>query len=185
MRDVSGILFPLRGDCHFSRPAVTRRLKRPTQKTRTSSPFGPGGPASSYLVLQPIRFTPSGCRHPTRELLPHVFTLTSREAVIFCGTCCYPFGHLPVRKYGALRCPDFPRAGFPDPRQSLSSPPQKYVFFRRQKAVVRRKNCIFAANNPNQHEKNRHFPLFRPLLRHGFRAKRRTPSRDCGDGETV
>ena len=133
MRDVSGILFPFRGDCHFSRPTVTRRLKRPTQKTRTSSPFGPGGPASSYLVLQPIRFTPSECRHPTRELLPHVFTPTSRrrstlrlyKAVVFCGTCCCPCGHLPVRKYGALRCPDFPRAGFPDPRQSLSSPRQK------------------------------------------------------------
>ena len=131
MRDVSGILFPLRGDCHFSRPTVTRRLKRPTQKTRTSSPFGPGGPASSYLVLQPIRFTPSGCRHPMRELLPHVFTLTSCEAVVFCGTCCCPCGHLPVRKYGALCCPDFPRAGFPDPRQSLSSLRQKYIFFRR------------------------------------------------------
>ena len=53
-----------------------------------------------------------------RELLPHVLTLTSVEAVIFCGTCCYPKGHLPVRKYGALRCPDFPRAGSPGPRQS-------------------------------------------------------------------
>lgn len=32
------------------------------------------------------------------------------RAVIFCGTCCYPFRHLPVRKYGALCCPDFPHA---------------------------------------------------------------------------
>ena len=30
IRRVSGILFPFRGDCHFSRPAVTRRLQRPT-----------------------------------------------------------------------------------------------------------------------------------------------------------
>jgi len=31
-------------------------------------------------------------------------------AVIFCGTCCYPncLKYLPVRKYGALCCPDFP-----------------------------------------------------------------------------
>ena len=135
MRVVSGILFPFRGDCHFSSPTVTRRLKQPTQKTRTSSPFSPCGPASSYLVLQPIRFTPPGCHHPVRELLPHVFTLTCREtfretslqqAVIFCGTCCYPFGHLPVGKYGALCCPDFPRAGFPGARQSLSSRRQRY-----------------------------------------------------------
>ena len=132
MRDISGILFPLRGDCHFSRPAVARRLKRPTLRRRTSSPIGSQKePMSLYLVLQPIRFTPPECRHPTRELLPHVFTLTSCEAVIFCGTCCYPFGYLPVGKYGALRCPDFPRAGFPDPRQSSLIAAAKIGFFKK------------------------------------------------------
>ena len=74
-RRISGILFPLRGDCHFSRPAVTRRLKRPTLRRRTSSPFEAEASLSLYLDLQPIRFTPSECRHPMRELLPRVFTL--------------------------------------------------------------------------------------------------------------
>ena len=75
-RRISGILFPLRGDCHFSRPAVARRLKRPTLRRRTSSPFEAEAPLSLYLDLQPIRFTPAECRHPPRELLPRVFTLT-------------------------------------------------------------------------------------------------------------
>ena len=117
-RRISGILFPLRGDCHFSRPAVARRLKRPTLRRRTSSPFEAEAPLSLYLDLQPIRFTSSECHHPTRELLPRVFTLTPKGGIFFCGTVCCPCGHLPVKKYGALCCPDFPRAGFPDPRQS-------------------------------------------------------------------
>ena len=73
---ISGILFPLRGDCHFSRPAVAHRLKRPTLRRRTSSPLAPEGALSLYLDLQPIRFTPAECRHPPRELLPRVFILT-------------------------------------------------------------------------------------------------------------
>ena len=48
MRVVSGILFPLRGDCHFSRPVVAHRLKRPTLRQRTSSPLGFGGSPCLY-----------------------------------------------------------------------------------------------------------------------------------------
>ena len=117
-RRISGILFPLRGDCHFSRPAVARRLKRPTLRRRTSSPFEAEASLSLYLDLQPIRFTPAECRHPPRELLPHVFTLTLAGGIFFCGTVCYTCVYLPVKKYGALCCPDFPRAGSPGPRQS-------------------------------------------------------------------
>ena len=58
-----------------------------------------------------------------RELLPHVFTITTHcwVAVIFCGTCCLPncFEILPVRKWDALCCPDFP------------------LFFRRRTAIER------------------------------------------------
>ena len=75
-RRISGILFPLRGDCHFSRPAVAHRFKRPTLRRRTSNPFEAEAPLSLYLGLQPIRFTPAECRHPPRELVPRVFTLT-------------------------------------------------------------------------------------------------------------
>ena len=126
---ISGILFPLRGDCHFSRPAVACRLKRPTLRRRTSSPLAPEGALSLYLDLQPIRFTPAECRHPPRELLPRVFTLTLSGGIFFCGTVCCPCGHLPVKKYGALCCPDFPRAGFPGPRQSGLNRAAKLRFF--------------------------------------------------------
>ena len=71
----------MRGDCHFSRPAVAHRLKRPTLRRRTSSPFAPEGALPLYLDLQPIRFTSSECRHPMRELLPRVFTLTPRGGI--------------------------------------------------------------------------------------------------------
>lgn len=47
-RRISGILFPLRGDCHFSRPAVARRLKRPTLRRRTSSPLEARRPQCLY-----------------------------------------------------------------------------------------------------------------------------------------
>lgn len=45
--------------------------------------------------------------YPTFSPLPRPL---QAGAVIFCGTCCLPphGGSLPVRKYGALRCPDFP-----------------------------------------------------------------------------
>lgn len=46
-------------------------------------------------------------------LLPHLFTLTSNNiegGFPFCGTFCCPtvVEHLPVKKYAALCCPDFP-----------------------------------------------------------------------------
>ena len=45
------------------------------------------------------------------ELLPHIFTLTLRQAPsgYFLWHLLFPRkGNLPVRKYGALCCPDFP-----------------------------------------------------------------------------
>ena len=48
----------------------------------------PRGGVSSYLAFSPLPF----------------------RAVIFCGTSCRRLRRLPVRKYGALRCPDFPHA---------------------------------------------------------------------------
>lgn len=82
---------------------------------RTSSPQAP-----VYLVFQPIRFTPAGIADGgvSSYLAFSPLPFDKLRAVIFCGTCCCPCGHLPVKKYGALCCPDFPRAGFPGPRQS-------------------------------------------------------------------
>ena len=68
---------PLSGRLSFLYACSHPQAEATYPKTRTSSPTGPCGPASSYLDLQPIRFTPPGCHHPMRELLPHVFTLTS------------------------------------------------------------------------------------------------------------
>lgn len=51
MRVVSGILFPLRGDCHFSRPAVARRLKRPTLRRGRAALLKPESFVVSILGL--------------------------------------------------------------------------------------------------------------------------------------
>lgn len=73
--------------------------------------FAPDG---TYLALQPIRFTRPPCRHGAPwALTPHFHPYPGRAGtVIFCGTRCQvttcAVTCLPVRKYGALRCPDFP-----------------------------------------------------------------------------
>src|SRR5690606_2120991 len=68
--------------------------------------------SATYLTFQPPGFTAMHVTIQSRGLLPHVFTLISPEArrYIYCGTFrITPFGvTLPVRKRGALRCPDFP-----------------------------------------------------------------------------
>ncbi len=99
-------------------PAVARRLKRPTPRHRASNPRLP-----VYMALQPVSGTAS--RVTTRRkmdsfspvwsggLLPRLFTLTvchtkCTAAVFLCYLELYPCEYLPVRKDGALRCPDFP-----------------------------------------------------------------------------
>jgi len=60
------------------------------------------------MALQPERFTQSTVTSTTRELLPHVFTLTMQAwRFIFCGTFCVK-DTLRFQRFGALRCPDFP-----------------------------------------------------------------------------
>ncbi len=56
----------------------------------------PRGGVSSYLAFSPLPFD-------------------KLRAVIFCGTSCRCLQRLPVRKYGALRCPDFPHADLRQP----------------------------------------------------------------------
>jgi hypothetical protein len=65
------------------------------------------------MVFQPIRCTAPCVAIGTGELLPHLFTLATsfafaQEGRTFSVTLLYPRGYLPVRKYGALCCPDFP-----------------------------------------------------------------------------
>jgi hypothetical protein len=73
----------------------------------------------TYLVFQPIRFTLPprllGARWAlTPPFHPYPNAASWLRRYIFCGTVCYRLAcaaqHLPVRKYGALCCPDFPRA---------------------------------------------------------------------------
>ena len=56
-----------------------------------------------------------------RELLPHIFTLTPRQAQSGYFLWHWLFavaGNLPVRKYGALCCPDFPHPAHGKARQN-------------------------------------------------------------------
>ncbi len=89
---------------HLSSPGIAVGVIRPTPRlgraalrcryTRSFNPSGvrlpasPSGPVSSYLTFSPLP-------HPGAGLL-------------FSVTLLYPFGYLPVRKDGALCCPDFP-----------------------------------------------------------------------------
>ena len=60
------------------------------------------------MTLQPIRRTASYITIRPGELLPHLFTLTGQVRRSFSVTLLYPHGQLPVKKYGALCCPDVP-----------------------------------------------------------------------------
>jgi len=77
---------------HLSCPAVTRgnQTTYPFRHSFYGIRASNSALDGTYLVFQPIRFTPILHRCKTSELLPHFFTLTSCEAVIFCGTVC-PF----------------------------------------------------------------------------------------------
>ena len=65
-----------------------------------------------YMVFQPIRCTAHSVATTTGKLLPHLFTLIPillvKSGRLFSVTLLYPRGYLPVRKHGALCCPDFP-----------------------------------------------------------------------------
>jgi hypothetical protein len=90
---------------HLSCPDISAWIIRPTPRHRTSSPYRrytwsfnpsgvrlqmlPPGPVSSYLTFSP-------------------FPLTNGSGRLFSVTLLYPHGYLPVRKDGALCCPDFP-----------------------------------------------------------------------------
>jgi len=64
----------------------------------------------TYLVFQLLRFTAIPVARKSRELLPHVFTLTSQLAGGLFSVALAVAGcrRLPVRKQDALCCPDFP-----------------------------------------------------------------------------
>ena len=61
-----------------------------------------------YLSLQPIRHAARDITIASGGLLPHLFTLTPVWRRLFSVTLLYRYRQLPVKKYGALCCPDFP-----------------------------------------------------------------------------
>ena len=71
----------------------------------SSLPFG----LTVYLALQPMGRTASDVATGTGGLLPRLFTLVPAEpGRLFSVTLPRIFTRLPVRKHGALCCPDFP-----------------------------------------------------------------------------
>ena len=64
----------------------------------------------TYLVFQLLRFTAIPVARKSRELLPHVFTLTPTNCggIISVALAVARCRRLPVRKQDALCCPDFP-----------------------------------------------------------------------------
>ena len=92
--------------CHLSGPYVTAWLYRSTLRL---------GRATLSFVR---RFTRTfnfqnarlGCHHPTGGLLPHLLTLTLNNIRrSFSSAWSNPHGLLPVKKWNALCCPDFPQ----------------------------------------------------------------------------
>ena len=68
--------------------------------------------APVYTTLQPIRRT--AFRIPAEPVGSYpAFSPLPENRRLFSVTLLCPCGQLPVKKYGALRCPDFPPAGFP------------------------------------------------------------------------
>ena len=93
------------------------------------------------MTLQPIRRTASYIAIRPGELLPHLFTLTGRVRRLFSVTLLYPHGQLPVKKYGALCCPDVPPV-LKDERQTGRLQCDKGNSFNRQLKIENRDNHI-------------------------------------------
>jgi len=142
--------------CHLSRPAVTRPARQqPTPRHRASNPRQ----SSVYTVLQPARRTAGTCRHVRGGLLPRLFTLTARRRRSFSVTLLSPREDLPVRKRGALRCPDFPP---PPPVENIGS-----ILRRKQRQSLPAVRCKGNQSRPKRRisgdESPRKF-LPRPLI---------------------
>ncbi len=80
---------------HLSRPCVTTRLERPThhEVLILLSKQGRAAPSVTYLVFQPVRFTPPLVSPPMRWALTPPFHpyLAEARRYIFCGTICLQY----------------------------------------------------------------------------------------------
>ena len=91
--------------CHLSCLVVTNKLYRSTPRHRTCRPT-----CADIHDLSTHKAYGILCCQRTGELLPRLFTLTCaiRHRRLFSVMLLKPCGLLPVKKYGALCCPDFP-----------------------------------------------------------------------------
>ena len=86
--------------------------------------------APVYMILQPIRCTATIVTNATGKLLPHLFTLIPPLARrLFSVTLLCSREQLPVRKYGALCCPDFPPYQNDKATNRLAISIQRYGFY--------------------------------------------------------
>src|SRR5690554_6434771 len=113
--------------CHLSSPDFTVGIHRPTLQVERAA-------------LKPWftwSFSPQGlpsqrCHHRSGELLPRLFTMTSSlTSGLLISVALSVFRlleTLPVRKYGALYCPDFPLSRYTRQRQTDLPFVQNYAF---------------------------------------------------------
>ena len=101
-RPVSRVLCPLRGVCHSSIPCVATRLKRSTLRLGRAALKRRFTRTCSLQDTRPVHHCTAG------GLLPHLLTLTSERRRLFSSALLCLRRRLSVRKWNALRCPDFP-----------------------------------------------------------------------------
>ena len=107
---VSRVLFCLRSFYHLSVLYIAVQLKRPTHPDISREKEASSFAFRTYLVFQLLRFTAIPVARKSRELLPHVFTLTltNQGGIFSVALAVAGCRRLPVRKQDTLCCPDFP-----------------------------------------------------------------------------
>ena len=104
-QSISRVLCPLRGVCHSSMQCVTTKLKRSTLRLGRATLKRRFTWTCSLQDTRPVHRCTAG------GLLPHLLTLTptlEKEGRLFSSALLCLHRQLSVRKWSALRCPDFP-----------------------------------------------------------------------------
>ena len=155
--------FPKRGN-HFSTTAVTCSLKQPTRKETEADRLRPLFRADSLL----FGLAPDGVyrarpvTRPAGELLPHRFTLTSRQEPaggLFSVALSLTLRLVGVTHHRILRSPDFPLA--------------RMFLAQKMRLNLERKKCTF--HNPNPYLTSdcpAHSDSFKIVARHTTKSKR-------------
>ena len=105
VKSISGILFLVAKVI-----VISLGLSLPKDSSNLPSRLGRAALSVGIFGLAARKVYPEAVSPRLRVSSYLTFSPLLRRAVIFCGTCCYLFRYLPVKKYGALCCPDFPLA---------------------------------------------------------------------------